>query len=94
MALPASIMDALGLRQGGSLEVEVAAGEVRLRASDAWIDEARALLKPYLPQGRLLSDELIADRRAENARDEWETLRDIAEYHGGRAPTQAVVPSS
>ncbi len=84
LTLPPSALRALGVAAGDTLAIAVDAGEVRLRASDAWIDEERALLKPYLPYGRLLSDELIADRRAENARDEWEHLRDLAEFADAR----------
>lgn len=88
LVLPEPVRRALGIAEGDILTIELDDGHVRLRASDSWIDEARAMLKPYMPaDGRLLSDELIADRRAEAARDEWEYLRDLAEFHGGRMPT-------
>ena len=87
LVLPEPVRRALGVADGDTLTIELDEGHIRLRASDSWIDEARAMLKPYLPSdGRLLSDELIADRRAEAARDEWEYLRDVAEYPSGQPP--------
>ncbi|GGE03147.1 hypothetical protein GCM10011390_22500 [Aureimonas endophytica] len=48
---------------------EVVDGEVRLSTPDATLDRARALFRKYVPAGSSVVDEVIADRRAEDAED-------------------------
>lgn len=45
-------------------------GALVVETREQGLRRARALLRKYIPEGVRLSDELIADRRAEAARDE------------------------
>jgi bifunctional DNA-binding transcriptional regulator/antitoxin component of YhaV-PrlF toxin-antitoxin module len=57
---------------GPSTELCVAVteeGALVVETRDQGLRRARALLRKYVPEGVFLSDELIADRRAEAARE-------------------------
>jgi len=73
--IPAEIRRELGLKPGDHLEIFVEGGEVHLLTIEQSIRRAQALVRQYIPAGRLISEELIADRRAEAARD-------LAEFPG------------
>lgn len=64
--LPVEVRRALGVADGGSLVVRLVDDEVRLSTPAAAVRRAQRAVRPYL-QGRSLSDELLADRRAEAA---------------------------
>ena len=45
-------------------------GSLIVETREQGLRRARALMRKYIPEGASLSDELIADRRAEAAREE------------------------
>ena len=68
--LPASVRDALGLKPGSRLILDLEDQVITLTPTRETIRRAQAILAPYRPKdGRLISEELIADRRAEAARE-------------------------
>lgn len=69
VVLPAEICKRLGVEVGGTLIVDVADDEVRLQSFASLLSDFRALLKDKIPPGVSLVDELIAERRAEAARE-------------------------
>lgn len=70
VALPASMLEALGLRPGMALAARLENGEIRLYTIAEAIRRAQELMRSVVPAGVSLVDELIAERR-EEARREW-----------------------
>ena len=71
LVLPVAVRKALGLQAGSRLILEVEGEAVHLRTVDTAIRRAQALLAPYRPKdGSLVSDQLIAERRAEYRREQ------------------------
>ena len=69
--LPQAVQDALGARSGGVLIGELQADRFVILSGRAAALKARALIQGLgLNPERMLSEELIAERRAESARDE------------------------
>jgi AbrB family looped-hinge helix DNA binding protein len=69
LQIPADVRKELGLADGDGVRIEVVDGELRIRSYHAVIKAIQAEMRKYVPEGVSLSDELIADRRAEAARD-------------------------
>jgi len=69
LVLPVGLRKSLGVEKGGQLMAEIVDGQVRLMTPDASLDRARALFRKYVPAGTSIADEVIAERRAENALD-------------------------
>ncbi len=68
--IPADLRAALGVVEGDTLLATFENGELRLMSTATAVERAQAMVRSYLkPSGRSLVDELIAERRAENARD-------------------------
>ena len=72
IVIPAEIRQLLGLKSGSSILLRVEDGELRLLTTGQAIARAQELARPYIRPGISVVDELIAERRAENARDEEE----------------------
>jgi antitoxin PrlF len=72
MSIPAKQRKALGLEGGGMVVAIVQDGELRIRTVKAVLDEISAELAPRLKASGFTVDQLIAERRAEFARDEQE----------------------
>jgi AbrB family looped-hinge helix DNA binding protein len=72
VTVPDDYREALGLAEGDAVRVELLGDEIRIRSLRSVIRDLQESLKPYRIPGRLASDELIADRRAEVAREEAE----------------------
>lgn len=70
VVIPAEIRQSMGLKEGDTVLWELRGGEAVLTTRLAQMREAQAMVRQYVPVGVSLVDELIADRRAENARDE------------------------
>jgi AbrB family looped-hinge helix DNA binding protein len=71
LILPAAFRKALGLKTGSRLILELQGEEVRLVTVEVAVRRAQALLAPYRPKdGRLLSDQLVAERREDYRRDQ------------------------
>lgn len=69
VVIPAEYRKALGMRPGDPVIMQLDDGEVRLFTLDRAIRRAQDLVAEWFPGDRLLSEELIAERRAEAARE-------------------------
>jgi AbrB family looped-hinge helix DNA binding protein len=66
IVIPSEYREALGLHVGDEVILRLDDGEVRIFTPAQAIKYAQDLLRPYLPQGRSLSEELVAERRLED----------------------------
>lgn len=64
LQVPAAFRQAMGVADGDALIMELVDNELRIRPLGDALARVRQRLAPYVPNGVLLSDELIADRRA------------------------------
>jgi AbrB family looped-hinge helix DNA binding protein len=69
LQIPARIRRELGLKDGDAVVMEIVEGELRVRPYRDILAEVTASLRQYIPESVSLSDELIADRRAEADRE-------------------------
>jgi len=69
LVIPAPLREALGLTAGDEVVLRVTDGELRLLSRAAAIERFQDLVRARVPADRLLSEELIAERRAEAARE-------------------------
>lgn len=69
IALPADIRRSLGLQNGDTVLFEVNGDEVRIRSARSALRRVQERLRAFAPKEGLVSEELIAERRAEAARD-------------------------
>ena len=69
IVLSAALRRKHGFEVGKTLVVEESPGGVTIRSLDDAVVAAQAIMAKVAPAGRVLSDELIADRRAEAARE-------------------------
>lgn len=69
IVLPARLRREAGLAIGDDLVVRLEDGEVRLIKYADSVRRAQALVRRFVEPGRSLSDELIAERRAEAERE-------------------------
>ncbi len=67
--IPAEIRKQLGLVAGEPITLTVEGQELRLMTRRARIRAAQASVARYVPEGRRLEDELIAERREEARRE-------------------------
>jgi antitoxin PrlF len=65
IVIPAEYRQALNLHVGDEVILRLEDGALRIFTPSQAIKHAQELLRPYLPQGRSLSDELIVERRKE-----------------------------
>lgn len=72
MNLPADIRRALGIEGAGKVFLERDGDTVQIITFAQRLARIDAMMKPYIKPGQRLSDELIAERRAENAKEEAE----------------------
>jgi len=68
LVIPAEYRKALGVSVGDELVLVLEEGSVRVSTPHEAIRRAQALVRSYVPEGRSLSDELIAERRKESRR--------------------------
>lgn len=69
VAIPAAMCHDLGLRPGDPVTIEAGAGGIRVVPFDRLIREVQAAFADCRVDGVNASDELVADRRAEAARE-------------------------
>lgn len=69
IVIPAALRRKHGFTVGKTLVVDDAPGGVTLRSLDEAVAAAQAIMAKVAPADRRLSDELIAERRAQAARD-------------------------
>ena len=73
LTIPVAAREALGLADGGDLILRIEDGVIMLEPLAQAIARVQAMVAPYATPGVLMSDELIADRRAEAAKEDEET---------------------
>jgi AbrB family looped-hinge helix DNA binding protein len=78
IVIPAAIRQELGFTPGDTLLLHVEDGVLRIESYAARIRRVQESLKKYISPDRVLSDELIAERREEARREENEMARDRA----------------
>jgi AbrB family looped-hinge helix DNA binding protein len=69
VVIPREMREALGIPEGGELRLSIEGGELRATTRLATLRRIQEELRDLVPPDVLLSEELIADRRAEAARD-------------------------
>jgi AbrB family looped-hinge helix DNA binding protein len=69
IVIPAEYRKALGLQVGDEVMLTLDDGELRIMTIEASIRRAQEIVSRYVPEGRSLVDEFIAERRAEAARE-------------------------
>lgn len=69
LLIPADLRGAMMLGEDGLVTARVADGVLILMSPDTAIRKAQELVRRYIPEGVSLVDELIAERRAEAARE-------------------------
>ena len=67
--VPAAIRRAMRLEKGDTVLLELHGDELRVRSAAAALRRLQESLRDKIPPGVSLVDELIAERRAEAARD-------------------------
>jgi AbrB family looped-hinge helix DNA binding protein len=72
LVIPAEIRRALGMEEGEPVVMRVEDGELRIWTISEGIRRVQERVAQYITPGQSMVDELIAERRAENARDEEE----------------------
>ncbi|HZU02563.1 MAG TPA: AbrB/MazE/SpoVT family DNA-binding domain-containing protein [Ktedonobacteraceae bacterium] len=66
IVIPAEYRQALGFHVGDEVILSLEEGSLRIFTLNQAIKRAQELVRRYIPEGRSLSDELIAERRAES----------------------------
>ncbi len=69
IVIPAAFRRALGVDVGDEVILDLEDGRLTVLTRRQAIKHAQELVRRYVPEGRSLVDELIADRRAEAARE-------------------------
>ena len=69
VVIPSEFRKALGVETGDQVVLVLEEGAVRMVTPKEAIRRAQALVRQYVPEGRNLSDELIAERRREAQRE-------------------------
>jgi AbrB family looped-hinge helix DNA binding protein len=67
--LPASFRKALGIEKGDTVLIELNGDGLQIRPARSALHRLQARLRDYAPPEASVVDELIAERRAEAARD-------------------------
>lgn len=80
IVIPAAIREELGLKPGETLLMDVENGVLRIETYPARVRRIQESLAHLVTPGRLISDELIADRREEARREMEEFDRDQARW--------------
>jgi AbrB family looped-hinge helix DNA binding protein len=68
--IPAEVRQALALKPGDALTLDIEGNDLRLRTTAQALRAAQEYLRRFVPADVSLADELVADRRAEAAREE------------------------
>jgi hypothetical protein len=70
VVLPPAVREAFGLRGPGAVLARLEGDEFKLYSAETGLRRARALLAPHMRPGVSWADELIADRREEQVRED------------------------
>jgi bifunctional DNA-binding transcriptional regulator/antitoxin component of YhaV-PrlF toxin-antitoxin module len=82
--LPADLREAMGLEEGDVITAWLKDGEVRMHSHLHGLRKIQVEASSLAKGSAYASDELIAERRAEAAKDEQETQRRLREHKGKR----------
>jgi AbrB family looped-hinge helix DNA binding protein len=91
IVIPAAIREALGFKPGETLVMHVEDGALRVESYPALIHRIQESILKYIPPSRVLSEELIADRREEVRRENEKDLADEIEF-GQRPDSKVSIP--
>ena len=69
VVVPAEIRQTMGLKEGDTVLWELRDGVATMTTRLALLRQAQATVRQFVPAGVSLADELIAERRAENAQE-------------------------
>ncbi len=69
LQIPAEVRRELQLADGDEVRMDIVDGDLRIRPRRGTFKRIAARLRRYIPEGVSLADELIAERRAESARE-------------------------
>jgi AbrB family looped-hinge helix DNA binding protein len=69
MAIPADVRRTLGIKDGDQVTLDIENGQLIVKTQKQLLKEIQAYFKSFVPEGVSLVDELIAERRAEAARE-------------------------
>ena len=69
VVIPAQFRKDLGISEGDNLLLSLDDGVIRIMTLGKAIQRVQELVRRYVPEGVSLADELIAERRAEAARE-------------------------
>lgn len=69
VVIPAQFRKALGVSEGDVLMMTLDDGMIRILTPRKAIQRVQESVRRYVPRGRSLADELIEERRAEQARE-------------------------
>ncbi|MBD2773699.1 AbrB/MazE/SpoVT family DNA-binding domain-containing protein [Iningainema sp. BLCCT55] len=69
VVIPSEYRKQLGLEVGSEVMIQIVDGEMRIFTLEQAIKRAQDIIRQYVPEGRSLSNELIAERRQENLRE-------------------------
>jgi len=75
IVIPARYRRALKLKPGDEVILALKEGEVRLLPPAQAVKRAQALVRRFVPKGRMLSNELIKERRREALQEESQRRR-------------------
>jgi AbrB family looped-hinge helix DNA binding protein len=75
MVIPAPLRHRLGLKPGDTLVIDAENESVRVRSYDRVVQEAQDYFRPFASPDVSLVDELIAERRAEAAKEDAELAK-------------------
>lgn len=68
LIVPATFRERMGLKKGDTVFMELEGDELRVRPARSALRRLQAKLRPLAPAASLVSDELVAERRAEAER--------------------------
>ena len=85
IVIPAELRRALGVKDGDTLIIDQEDGRLIIQTYSAMVRRVQDSIREYVPQGVSLVDELIAERRAEAAKEEEDLLRWQAEHESGKS---------
>jgi AbrB family looped-hinge helix DNA binding protein len=69
VVIPSEYRKQLGLEVGDEVMIGLVNGEVRIFTLEQAIKRAQEIVRRYVPEGRSLSDDLVAERRQESLRE-------------------------
>ena len=69
IVIPVQFRKALGVSEGDALMMTLDEGMIRILTPQMAVQRVQESVRRYVPKGRSLADELIQERRAEQARE-------------------------